>query len=141
MKTITLTIAFLITLTLTAQEEKVKGIYYTEDNDSKVKIFKATNGQYYGKFVWLEHADKKDVNNPDPNKQDTPLLGMIFMKDFSYNTKIEKWEDGQIYDPKSGKIYECYIWFENNKDELHIRGFVMGMKMLGRTTVWTRIPE
>ena len=141
MRTTIIFLLLAVSIGLFAQEEKVKGFYYTDEKEAKVKIFKATNGKYYGKFVWLENADKKDIHNPDPAKQDTPLQGMMLMKEFTYNAKTQKWEDGQIYDPKSGKTYECYMWFDDDENLLNIRGFVMGMKMLGRTSVWTRVSE
>ena len=134
-------LSLVFTLNIFAQEDKVKGFYLTEEKEAKIKIFKATDGKYYGKFVWLKNADKKDIHNPDPAKHDTPLQGMMLMKEFTYNAKTQKWENGQIYDPKTGKMYSCYMWFEDNENELHIRGFVMGMKMLGSTTVWTRTEE
>lgn len=141
MKVVVLFISLLFSLLLTAQEEKVKGIYLTEGGEAKVKIFKATNGKYYGKFAWLEDKDAIDDENPDPKLRNRPLKDMIFMKNFVYDEATKQWSKGLIYDAESGKMYECYMWFEDNENELNIRGFVMGMKMLGRTTVWTRTKE
>jgi uncharacterized protein (DUF2147 family) len=42
-----------------------------------------------------------------------------------------------IYDPKSGKTYECFVWLEG-KDVLQLKGFVAGIRMLGRKSAWTR---
>ncbi len=51
----------------------------------------------------------------------------------------EKYENGQPPkdDPKSGKTYDCYGWLEND-DLLKLKGFVAGMRWLGRSSEWYR---
>jgi uncharacterized protein (DUF2147 family) len=46
------------------------------------------------------------------------------------------WEDGDIYDPKSGKTYSCYMKLQS-MDKLKVRGYI-GISLIGRTTYWTR---
>jgi len=46
----------------------------------------------------------------------------------SSKIKIEK---------KAGKTYDCYVWLEG-KDVLQLKGFVAGIRMLGRKSTWTR---
>jgi len=48
-----------------------------------------------------------------------------------------KWENGEILDPKSGKIYSCKIELDG-KDKLKVRGF-MGVSILGRTQTWYKV--
>ena len=59
---------------------------------------------------------------------------------YEYNTDFEfddgQWEDGDIYDPKSGKTYSCVIKMQKD-GSLHVRGFI-GISLLGRTTLWTK---
>ncbi|GIS21656.1 MAG: hypothetical protein CM15mP122_1620 [Bacteroidota bacterium] len=43
---------------------------------------------------------------------------------------------GTILDPKSGKIYDCYISLEDD-NTLKVRGF-LGFSLLGRTQIWKR---
>ena len=131
--------AVLIMMGIKAQEEKVKGIYYNTEKTSKIKIFKATNGKYYGKIVWLEEPEKKDIHNPDESKQADPLMGLLLIKEFTFNTEKEQWGGGAIYDPKNGKTYDCFMWFDNeNLSVLNVKGYVMGMKFAGRQVEWTR---
>ena len=63
------------------------------------------------------------------------VFGLVLLKDFKYNEG--EWKGGTIYDPKNGKTYDCYMAMESGK-KLKIRGYVMGMRALGRTTYWTR---
>lgn len=122
-----------------AQEEKVKGIYYNTEKTSKIKIFKATDGKYYGKIVWMEEPEKKDIHNPDESKQDDLVLGMLLIKGFNYDSNDKQWVDGSIYDPGNGKTYDCYMWFDDGvTDKLNVKGYVMGMKFAGRQVVWER---
>lgn len=122
-----------------SQSDDVIGVWLTYEEKSQIRIFKATNGKYYGKIDWLkEDKDQKDSNNPDLSLRDKPVMGMIILKGFSYNKKKEYWDSGTIYDPKNGKTYDCFMWFENDKQKLDIKGYVLGMKFIGRTTTWKR---
>lgn len=132
-------LAFILVSGLKAQEEKVKGVFYNTEKSSKIKIFKATNGKYYGKIVWMEEPEKKDAENPDVSKRDEPILGMLLIKDFRYDKEKDQWTGGSIYDPGNGKTYDCYMWFEDgNLAELNVKGYVMGMKFAGRQVKWER---
>ena len=132
-------LALFMVFNLSAQEEKVKGIYYNTEKTSKIKIFKATNGKYYGKIVWMEEPEKKDVENPDESKRNNPIMGMLLIKDFNYDKAKKQWTGGSIYDPGNGKTYDCFMWFDEGIDEiLNVKGYVMGMKFAGRQVKWTR---
>lgn len=132
---------FLMTISsLLAQEEKVIGTWLNEEETSHIRIFKATNGKYYGKIEWLkEDPDRLDENNPDNNKQSEPLLGLTILKGFGYNLNKERWDGGTIYDPDNGKTYDCFMWFDGDFSMLFIKGYVLGMKFIGRETNWKRV--
>jgi uncharacterized protein (DUF2147 family) len=124
------------------QADKVTGIWLTEKKGSQVKVFKATDGKYYGKVEWLEDdKDRLDVNNPDENLKTKKVWEMLILKGFQYNESKKQWEGGTIYDPDNGKTYTAFMWFEEDINLLHIKGYVMGMKFLGRQTLWTRENE
>ncbi|MFW5820517.1 MAG: DUF2147 domain-containing protein [Bacteroidota bacterium] len=124
--------------------DKIRGYWLTEKGTSQVWIYKAKNGNYYGKLVWLEEpaefgAPKKDKENPDDKLKDRPLLDLLLLKGFEYDAEDNEWENGTIYDPESGKTYDAYMWFEDGNDEtLKIKGFVMGMRFMGRETTWKK---
>lgn len=122
-----------------AQSDDVIGVWLTDSEKSQIRVFKATNGKYYGKIEWLkEDKEEKDSNNPDLSMRDKPLMGMTILRGFSYNKNKEYWDDGTIYDPKNGKTYDCFMWFEEDRQKLEIKGYVLGMKFIGRTTTWKR---
>jgi len=134
---------FLASAYLSAQADKVVGFYLTAKGTSQVEIYKGTDGKYYGKISWLEELTedgkpKVDDENPDPALQKRPILGLPLMQGFEYNKDEKQWENGTIYDPDNGKTYDCYMWFDEDDSVLQMRGYVMGMKFLGRTTQWKR---
>jgi len=142
---ISLFVGLFIAPNLVAQEaDKIEGYWLTQDGDSQVKIFKAKNGKYYGDIRWLEEPNeddgtpKLDKNNQNEELKDRPILGLQILKSFEYDQDDKEWVDGTIYDPKNGKTYSCYMWFEDNDYKtLHVKGFI-GVSLLGREVEWTR---
>jgi uncharacterized protein (DUF2147 family) len=128
---------------LSAQADKIIGFWLTEKGTSQVEIYKGSDGKYYGKISWLEELmengkPKVDSENPDPALQNRPILGLPLLQGFEYDKKDREWVNGSIYDPDNGKTYDCFMWFEGDESVLQIKGFVMGMRFLGRTTTWKR---
>ena len=125
---------------------KIVGFWLTQEGDSQVKIFKATNGKYYGKIVWLKDLNeedgtpKVDDKNPDAKLQTRPIMDLLLLNSFLYDENNKEWNKGTIYDPKSGNTYKCYLWFENNPEILHVKGYI-GVSLIGRKVEWTREAE
>lgn len=137
---VTLVIALFFSLSAQSQENSIVNTWWNEEGTSHIRIFKATNGNYYGKIDFLDHEiDRKDINNPDEALQGEPLWGLMILKDFSYNADKKQWTGGTIYDPDNGKTYDCFMWFEEDMDVLHIKGYVMGMKFVGREAIWKKV--
>lgn len=137
---------FLFTNNVKAQTNKtddIIGKWFTENNDAKIEIYKIGN-KYYGRIIQLkEPIDKEtgkpktDKHNPDASQRSKPLLNMILVSGFEFDGKAE-WNNGTIYDAKSGKTYNCYINLES-KDKMKVRGYIGKAWMgLGRTTYWVR---
>ncbi len=61
-------------------------------------------------------------------------MGLVNLEGFKFDDG--EWEDGTIYDPKSGKTYSATMELDG-KNLLKIRGYV-GISLFGRTTEWTR---
>lgn len=138
-----ITILF-VPLFLHAQANKIEGTWYNDEKTSTIEITKGTDGKYVGKINWLDEPNeygkpKLDKENGNPKLAKRPLLGLAIVKSFEYDSKSKKWEEGSIYDPKNGKTYDCFAWFEDgNFNNLYLKGYVAGIKALGRKTIWTR---
>ncbi len=121
-------------------QDAIEQTWYNQEKTAKVKIFKATDGKYYGRITWLKEPNnaegqpRTDVNNPKKERKNDPLLGLQILKGFVKDGDKE-YEDGTIYDPKNGKTYSCRITHKGST--LDVRGYV-GISLLGRTTTWTK---
>ena len=141
MKTLFVISFLLSAYALQAQNaDVILGKWYNEEKDAIINIYKE-NGKYTGKIVWLKEPyengkPKVDDKNPDPKLVTRPVMGLKLFWGFRYDPGDKQWTDGRIYDPKSGKTYDCYMWMEGK--DLKIKGYVLGMRFLGRKTTWTR---
>ncbi|OFY47656.1 MAG: SIGNAL peptide protein [Bacteroidetes bacterium GWF2_41_31] len=122
----------------------VIGIWLNADGDAHIQVYQEGN-KYFGKIVWMLTPNdpetgkpKTDNLNPDPALQSRPRMGLLLLKDFVFDD--DEWNEGTVYDPKSGKTYSCYMEFEDedNLNTLKIRGYI-GVSLLGKTTYWTRV--
>ncbi len=142
------TMAFASSANAQTKADKILGYYLTYDDEtgvekSQVQIYKDSNGKYYGKIVWLKEPDKDgksktDDKNPDAKLQKRPVMGLEILKGFKFAESDNEWNDGSIYNPASGKTYNCYINFES-ATKIKIRGFIGASWMgLGKTAYWTK---
>ncbi len=128
---------------LFSQANQVVGFWLTVDGDSQIEIIRKSDNKYYGRIVWLDEPlndqgrPKVDDKNPDKAMHNRPLIGLEILKGFTYNESKKEWSGGTIYDPKNGKTYDSYFWLDGN-NTLKLKGFVLGMRFLGRETTWTR---
>ncbi|MCX6304619.1 MAG: DUF2147 domain-containing protein [Bacteroidetes bacterium] len=150
MKKITSTFLVLLVMTMwagitasaqTHKADDILGTWLNQEATGKITLYKE-NGKYFGKLVWLREPNDKvtgqprtDKENPDAILKSKPLIGMVNMKNFSFDGKDE-WAGGTIYDPKNGKTYKCYIQFDG-PGKLKVRGYI-GVSLLGRNTYWTK---
>lgn len=119
----------------------IVGTWLTGDGDGWVDITMQATG-ISGIIAGTPNDDpqrsKVDNKNPDPALQQRELLGLELFSGFHFDGK-ERWVDGKIYDPNSGKTYKCVITIVD-ADTLRVRGFI-GIVLLGRTEIWTRKHE
>lgn len=139
MKNITLLCCLIFTSFSVFSQGLTDGTWYTADKDGKVKFFEKS-GKIYGKLVWMAEPNKNgkpkiDELNPDKSKRNIPLQDLVFLRGFETDGK-NKWDDGDIYDPQSGKTYSATMEMVS-KDKLNLRGYI-GISLIGRTSTFTR---
>ncbi len=110
-------------------EDGIEGYWTTIDDEtntpkSVVQIY-AYQGKIYGRVVKLFQNKQAVAKLPD-----SPLIeGLDVIWDME---KLKnKYSNGKILDPKSGKVYDCDMWREGNK--LIVRGKIA---FLGRNQTW-----
>lgn len=133
-------ILFLL-FSLTTFSQSVVGKWKTIDDEtgkplSIIDIYEK-DGKIYGKVHdILVSAHKKSLCiNCSGSEKDKPILGMLVIKGLKKDG--EEYNSGKILDPKSGKLYKCYITLES-KDKLKVRGYI-GLSLFGRTQYWYRM--
>jgi uncharacterized protein (DUF2147 family) len=85
----------------------------------------------------LGDPPRMDVENPDAALRTRELDGLKFLQGFRYVEKKNRWTDGTIYDPNSGKTYKGTITLVD-LNTLKLRGYI-GVSLFGRNDIWTRI--
>ncbi|HBL74425.1 MAG: hypothetical protein A2W90_20090 [Bacteroidetes bacterium GWF2_42_66] len=126
------------------KSERITGIWWNDEKTSKLEVKKEANGSYSATIVYIipekyeNGMPQKDTENPDPKLRDRSRLGLTIMTGLRYDTSANEWNGGRIYDPQSGKTYDCYVWMEDRNDMLFMKGYVVGIRWLGKSTEWTR---
>jgi len=132
-------IVFLCRTVSFAQTDQIERVWYDGDKKGKIQIYKAVDGKFYGKIIWLKEPDrdgkpKTDIHNPDDARHNDPVMGLLVLKKFNKDGD-KGYENGTIYDPKNGKTYKCKMTYDG--DKLEVRGYI-GISLIGRTETWTR---
>lgn len=121
--------------------DDIVGFWWNDEKTSKIQV-ELKSGKYIGTIVhvipekWVNGKPPVDDKNPDSKFHTRSLVGLQILDGFEYNAGKKEWAKGKIYDPKSGKTYDCYAWMEG--DVLKLKGFVAGIRWLGRESEWYR---
>ena len=82
----------------------------------EIEIFKRGN-KYYEDLFGLHR--KKGLKIDEKNAENRQVLGIELLTGFSFND--DSYTDGKIYDPESGKTYDCKMTLRDNI--LKVRGY------------------
>ncbi|WP_375435533.1 DUF2147 domain-containing protein [uncultured Hymenobacter sp.] len=125
-----------------AQTLSPLGVWTNTEKKATFEIYKCGD-KLCGKIVTLTVPNdpatgkpKTDSMNPDPKLRNRPRLGLVFMQGFEYDDD-NKWDDGKIYDPESGKTYSCYMKM-NSANSMEVKGYI-GFSMIGKSQNWSRV--
>ena len=126
-----------------SENKKIIGEWWNEEKSSRINVYEE-GGKIYGKISWLKDntnpdgtSPRLDYNNPEAKHKKRQLIGVRILKDLAWDEEDSEWDDGEIYDPKSGKTYSCYAKLQKD-GKLYLKGYVLGMPFIGRSTLWTR---
>lgn len=119
--------------------DKIIGVWYNKEKDSKIKIFKNPDNTYSGKIVWIGSSQKPtntpllDKNNPDPTKRNRKILGLVIIENLVFKNNM--WVNGKIYAPKKGEYADCEFNLET-PDKLK---FTISKGWFSKSNIWTKV--
>lgn len=107
----------------------------TGEVDSVIEIYEK-GGRAFARVIEIKSKERQNAicSLCKGENKNRPILGLTIMKDLQKDGNV--WSDGEIVDPRNGKVYSCYISLVN-KNKLKIRGYI-GFSILGKTKYWTR---
>ncbi len=132
-----------LTTALGQKSTDITGIWWNDEKTSKIEVVEQ-NGNYVGTIVYMipekyENGEApKDKENPDETLRNRSIVGLQILSQLTYDAGKKEWQGGRIYDPKSGKTYDCFAWFDKDTNTLSLKGYVVGIRWLGKSTEWTR---
>lgn len=141
---------FLIIITLIfgifsfSNKEDILRTWLNEKKNGIVE-FKIEDDKIVGYIIDLkdkfdeEGNEKLDKKNPNDELKTRKINGLKIIDNFTYNADKNKYENGIIYDPSSGKTY--YANAEIKDGKLYLRGSVDKLGWFGVTQVWEKIDD
>ena len=101
------------------------------------------NGAYEGQIVRMFPRRGQDpaswrCTKCEGEQKDAPVLGITFIKGMKRQGLA--YENGKILDPRDGSTYSARMDLSPDGQQLSVRGY-LGISLLGRTEVWTRLPD
>ena len=135
-----LLLTFALSLFSVLSFAQIEGKWKTIDDETKqaksiIEIYKKDQVLFAKVIELLPAATIKTCNRCPGEKNGKSLLGMDIM--WNMTPDNNDYSNGQIMDPKSGKIYSCTITLEGT-EKLLVRGYI-GISLFGRTQTWERV--
>jgi uncharacterized protein (DUF2147 family) len=126
-------LAAMVSISAPAIAEDVTGTWLSQTGETRIRIAPC-GGALCGTVVW-QKTPSKDVNNPDPSKQNRPVVGIQMISGMKQSAPGEY--AGQLYNFQDGKTYTGKLKIAG-PGSLNLSGCVMA-GIICRSQTWTRV--
>ena len=128
---------------LNNENNKLVGNWESSSKDLRVNVF-IKNEKVFAKLIWFPcthkvkspMANHLDTKNPNQKLRSHSWLDLIILSGLQYD-KENKWTNGQIYNPESGRTYTAYLQLLS-QNKLKVRGY-WGFEFIGETLIFNKI--
>lgn len=122
--------------------DRIVGKWVSSEKNLVVQVYKSGD-RFRGKIAWYKDDPAKamdewtDKHNPDPALRSRKILGIDVLRDLKYDPKGDVWEDGMIYEAKTGKEYNASAYIDK-QGILRVKGY-WHLKIFGKTMTFRRL--
>jgi uncharacterized protein (DUF2147 family) len=125
------------------------GLWQAVDDDTKQPTgwFLITNhdGVYAGIIakMFLKPGEDPSVtcDKCTDDRANHPWLGLEIIRGMKQDSENpDKYVDGNILDPRDGKVYHAIMTLSADNQTLVVRGY-LGIELLGKNQYWNRLPD